>query len=142
MAPIMPEGHSRVPRVLRNVLAVGLVAGALALSEPSTAADAGNFQVQTAEDFVKLCRTQPSDPDYVAAIHFCHGFAVGAFRYYQAAAAASPADRYVCPPDPPPSRNQVMAAYLNWVGAHPEQLKNQAVDSIFQYLGQTYPCKQ
>ena len=35
---------------------------------------------------------------------FCHGFAAGAYQYYQAIAAASPEQRYVCPPATPPSR--------------------------------------
>ena len=42
------------------------------------------FLVRTTQDYVALCSTSPHDPLYAAAIGFCHGYAVGAYHYYQA----------------------------------------------------------
>ena len=47
-----------------------------------------NFQVMTTGDLVRLCEATPTDPTGIAALHFCHGFAVGAYQYHQIAAAA------------------------------------------------------
>ena len=41
------------------------------------------YKVRNAGDLVSLCSRDPSAEDYVAAQNFCHGFAVGAYAYYQ-----------------------------------------------------------
>ena len=142
MTKIVPEGGARRPQALRRVLALALVAGGLSLTAPAVAADIDNFMVNTADDFVKLCRAKPEEPNYVAAIHFCHGFATGAYRYYQAMADAAPEHKYICPPNPPPTRTEAIESFLSWTDKHPDQLQQQAIDAIFRFLGDTYPCKQ
>lgn len=107
---------------------------------PARAATAENFTVRTTADLVTLCETQPGQENYVAAIHFCQGFASGAYQYYLAVARNDPALRFVCLPDPPPTRNDAIAAFLAWVRANPSALEQPAVESMFRYLGQTYPC--
>ena len=47
-----------------------------------------DFQVTTTGDLVRLCEAAPTDATGIAALHFCHGFAVGAYQYHQIAAAA------------------------------------------------------
>lgn len=98
-----------------------------------------DFTATTTADFVHLCNTPPSDPDYVAAIHFCEGFAVGAYQYYRAMA-NDPADRFVCLPDPPPSRDSVKASFVAWAQGNPAAMNEAPVDSLFRFLGETYPC--
>lgn len=44
-----------------------------AFGEPARAADADHFLVQTTKDIVALCSANTSSPNYVAAVHFCHG---------------------------------------------------------------------
>lgn len=104
------------------------------------AATTDNFVVRTTADFVALCESAPNSPNYVAAIHFCQGFASGAYQYYAALAQHDPASRFVCVPDPAPTRNQIIANFLVWIRAHQERLSEPAVESIFRYLGETYPC--
>lgn len=120
-----------------------LLAGALcviALSMPARATTRDNFLIRTSADFVELCETQPSDQNYVAAIHFCHGFANGAYQYYLAIARGAPAQRYVCVTDPAPTRDQVIANYLAWARANPTTMSEPAVESLFRHLAQTFPC--
>jgi hypothetical protein len=114
--------------------------GAAPLTPTASAATADNFVVRTTADFVALCDSQQGSENYVAAIHFCQGFASGAYQYYASIAQNDPSARFVCPPDPAPSRNEVIANFLAWARAHQERMAEPAVDSIFRYLGETYPC--
>lgn len=123
-------------------IAAALIIGACGFAAPEAhAASADNFMVRNAGDLVALCETPATDKDYVAAIHFCHGFASGAYQYYQAVAQAEPARRFVCPPDRPPSRNQVIAGFLAWVKGKAGVATMSAADALFRYLGETYPCR-
>jgi Rap1a immunity proteins len=113
-----------------------------AVSSPAGAAEVQNFYVRDAGDLVTLCMTDPDDDNYIAAIHFCQGFAVGAYQYYKELVRSSPDLGFVCLPNPPPSRNDTMTAFTEWANAHPQYLKDPAVDTMFRYLGETYPCKK
>jgi hypothetical protein len=134
----------------RSSLRIGLlsVLGAAALLWILAASSAArgdveeNFDVTTTSDLVALCGAAPDDASYIGAINFCRGFGVGAYHYYLALAASSPEARYVCFPDPPPSRDTVRAAFVAWAGAHPEEMGKAPVDSLFRYLAEAYPCSE
>jgi hypothetical protein len=119
-----------------------IIAGGLAgaLPAPSLAATLQNFQGATTADYLALCNTAPGQDNYVAAVHFCEGFAAGAYQYYQSLAARDPNERFVCLPTPSPSRDKIKADYVAWAKANPAVMNDPPVDSIFRYLGQTYPC--
>jgi hypothetical protein len=120
-----------------------LLASALFLfgaSLTARAATEDHFRVRTTADLVALCETSSGQENHVAAIHFCEGFAAGAYQYYLAIAQHSPSSRYVCPPDPPPTRDQAIAGFVSWARANPSAMNQPAVESLFQYLGATYPC--
>ena len=124
------------------LVVTALTASAAFNVSTASALDATNFQVRTTADLVALCGADPASSEYVAAIHFCHGFAAGAYQYYAAVEAATPTAKFVCAPTPPPTRNQVVAGYVIWARAHPDVMGSAAVDSIFRYLGTTYPCSE
>jgi hypothetical protein len=124
-----------------SILATAFIA-ILALTVPSLAVDTDKFHVKTTSDLVALCSADPAAENYVAAVHFCHGFASGAFRYYQSVAAAQPAAKYICTPDPAPSRNEVIAAFVNWARKDKDAMGAPATDSMFRYLAAKYPCQQ
>jgi hypothetical protein len=100
-----------------------------------------DFEVQTTENIINLCTASPDDPLYHQAVNFCHGFLVGAYRYYEAAGSGPAGLKLVCLPDPPPSRNDSFAMFVEWVKAHPQYLKERAVETEFRFLMQTWPCK-
>ncbi len=118
----------------------GLIAAGLPMS--AIAADPDDFRARTTADMVALCGADPASDNYVAAIHFCHGFASGAFQYHLASVAASPGSRFVCLPDPAPSRSQAIAAFLVWAKQNPQHMQEPPVESIFRYLAAQYPCGQ
>jgi hypothetical protein len=114
--------------------------GVVPLTMRARAATSDNFMVRTTADYVALCDSQQGSDNYVAAIHFCQGFASGAYQYYLAVAQNTPSARFVCVPDPAPTRNEVIANFVTWARAHQERMAEPAVESIFRYLGETYPC--
>jgi hypothetical protein len=100
-----------------------------------------DFEVQTTENIINLCTASPDDPLYHQAINFCHGYLVGAFHYYEAAGSGPAGLKLVCLPDPHPSRNDAFAMFVEWVKAHPQYLKEKAVETEFRFLMEKWPCK-
>lgn len=133
---------------MRQALLVAAALAAVPLSASTAtaatakAATVENFQVRTAADLVALCDARPGADNYVAAVNFCQGFGVGAFQYYQAQAADDPTSQFVCVPNPAPTRDAVIASFVAWAKAHPQYLSAAAVDTMFRYLGETYPCRR
>jgi hypothetical protein len=125
----------------RAALALAM-AGALAFPAAARAATTENFQLRDTRDLVALCSPVPGSELYVAAINFCHGFGVGAFQYYQALEGSVPGHKFICPPDPRPSRSAVVEGFVTWANANPSYLGEPAVDSLFRYLSTTYACPQ
>jgi hypothetical protein len=119
-----------------------LFAVVLLIPALASAAQQKDFIVQSTEDIVGLCTTAPDDPLYTAAIHFCHGYLVGAYAYYAAQAAGPEGDRLVCFSNPPPSRNDAIEMYVKWAKAHPEHMKKAPVDTLFMFLTEKWPCKE
>jgi hypothetical protein len=100
-----------------------------------------NFRVATTRDLVQLCEAAPTDPTGIAALHFCHGFAVGAYQYHQIAAAAENKPPLFCEPTPRPSRNEAIAGFVAWAKQNPKAMETPPVEGIFRYLAQRYPCR-
>ncbi len=117
-----------------------LVVAALLAAGTACAADSNTFQMRHAEDLVRVCSTPQDDVNYLNAVGFCHGVLVGAYRYYDSI--AKPANRFICPPNPIPTRAKVMDDFVRWAKANSNYMKDSAVDTLFRYLAQTYPCKQ
>jgi len=101
----------------------------------------GDFEVKTAGNLLSLCTVAPEDPRYKEALHFCHGYLVGAYHYYLATLAGPNAKPLVCPSDPPPSRNAVISGFVAWARAHPQYMNEAPVETEFRYLTETWPCK-
>ena len=117
-----------------------LVLAAFILSGSATAADSNSFQMRNAADLVGVCRTGPDDPNYASAAGFCHGVLVGAYQYYNSVVAG--ADRFVCAPNPTPTRAKVMNDFVAWAGANQRYMKDPPIDTLFRYLAEAYPCKK
>ncbi len=99
-----------------------------------------DFQVKTTQNILNLCTASPEDPLFAHAVNFCHGYLVGAFHYYLASVSGPEGKRFVCPPDPRPSRNETIRMFTEWVKAHPEFWNEPAVESEFRFLSEIWPC--
>ena len=99
-----------------------------------------DFVAETTQNLLNLCTASPDDPLYHQAVNFCHGYLVGAFQYYLAAAAGPDGVKLVCFPEPPPTRNQAIAMFVEWAKAHPEYMQEKPVETEFRFLMETWPC--
>ena len=122
----------------RNLLALILVASMVPLA--AEAVDSENFRVRSTADLVEICSVPPSDSMYAAAIGFCHGYGVGAFHYYQASVSGPEGKRFVCFPNPPPSRTEALQMFLSWARENPQYMGEPAVETLFRWLVAKWPC--
>jgi hypothetical protein len=98
-----------------------------------------NFQLRNTGDLVALCSATPSEPMGTAALNFCEGFGVGVVRVLQEEDAAEPTHRPMfCLPGL--SRDQAVAAFVQWANSDPARLAMPATDGIAAYLAAQYPC--
>jgi hypothetical protein len=125
-------------------VAVGIAGWALFVAALPATGNAGvitedEFLLRTTGDLVELCKAAPTDSFYTAAINFCHGFSTGVYRVLEEESRAG--SRHVfCLPDPPPHRNDAIAAFVQWADANPDQKNQLPTDGIATYLTKKYPC--
>jgi hypothetical protein len=131
-------------RSLRGRLRAALAALPLAFVAvaASGAVSEENFLLRKGSDLVELCSVAAEDPLQVAAIHMCHGFGVGVYQTLVAVSAHEKVDDFLCPPNPPPSRNQAFADFLVWA-KKPENaghLSESPAALVGHFLVTTAPC--
>jgi hypothetical protein len=126
---------------MRNGLkAAALAMTAFAMTAPAYAQKAEHYQIRHTADLVTVCSTSASAADYATAIAFCHGILAGAWGYYVASTA--PLDREICSSDTTLTRAKVADAFVVWARARPQYMQSGAVDTLFRFAAETYPCKR
>jgi hypothetical protein len=119
---------------------IAVVAAGLVLAMSAQAGEFDHYRLSTAADLAKVCSTPASARDGVAAAAFCHGVLAGSYGYFVASTPA--ADRYVCPPAQGTTRSQVAAAFVGWMKTHPQYEGDAAIDALFRFGAEAYPCKR
>lgn len=118
-----------------------LAAGALAFTCASHAAAApDHYALRSAADLARVCGTPSSASDYATAIAFCHGFLAGSYAYHLTVTPV--ADRFICEPTPATTRAKVADGFVAWMKSRPQLEKDSAVDALFRFAAETYPCKR
>jgi hypothetical protein len=105
---------------MRNIMRIALAVASLALAASAQAAPPEHFRLQTAADLSRVL--------------------AGAYGYFLSATPA--ADRFVCTPNPAPSRAQVANGFVAWLKARPQYNNDGAIDALFRYAAEAYPCKR
>jgi hypothetical protein len=100
-----------------------------------------DFEAETTQQLLNLCTAPTDHPLYHQAINFCHGYLVGAYDYYEAQSSGPKGIKFVCIPDPEPSRNEAIGMFIEWVKSHPQHWQERPVDSEFRFLMEKWPCK-
>ena len=118
--------------LLVGILLVPCIAGAVTEED---------FEAKTTRNLINLCTASTDDPRYREAIHFCHGYLVGAYDYHIASDANSKGEIRLCPPKPEPSRNDAIAQFVAWAQAHPQYMNERPVETEFRFLLEAWPCK-
>ena len=119
----------------RLIFAVALLA-----SGAAAAVDSSDFQLRDTNDLVRACSVPTDHPLYANATGFCHGVLTGAYRYYESTVTAE--NRFICPPNPVPTRAKVMNDFVAWAKSRPQYSKDAPLDTLFRYLAETYPCRK
>jgi len=121
-----------------------ILVAAVVMFQPAwaEAASEKDFEAQTTEQIINLCTATPSDPLYQQAIYFCQGYLVGAYKYYEAAHSGPDAPKFVCLPNPPPSRSSSITMFIEWAKVHPQYWKESPVETEFRFLMEKWPCNQ
>jgi len=119
------------------------IAAAMIVVAAGTAAPAAtneSFQVKNTQDLWDLCAVQRNEPIAVQAIHFCEGYLTGVYHYHQALTAGRGQAPVFCPTGQLPSRDEAVAMFVAWGRAHPERMQEPAVDGLFRWAVETWPC--
>ena len=127
---------ARCLAVATAVCATWIASGAGAAVTPEP------FKIKDTQNLVDLCGADANDPMYDDAINFCHGFVAGAWQFHQAQADGPNGERIVCPPDPPPTRAEAVALFVDWARAHPQYMNDPAVETLFRFLTERWPCPE
>jgi len=117
-----------------------LLIGALALAAAGPVAAQEHYRLLNAAELARLCATPASASDHVTAVSFCHGVLAGAYGYFVSATPA--ADRFVCPPASGLTRTQVASGFVSWLKARPQYNNDGAIDALFRYAAEAFPCKR
>ncbi len=121
----------------------GMAFGA-ALTVGATIASANvtetEFPPTTVRDLIEICAPAKEDPMMTAAINYCHGFAQGAVIVEEAHEDHRDVRKLFCLPSPPPPSGSELTRFITWANAVPSRLDQPAVDGMFIYLAETYPC--
>lgn len=121
-------------------LAAAALCAVIAAAPARAAVSEDNFVLRNTGDLVALCSATQADPLYTAAVNFCQGFTVGAFRVLQEEEAAKRPPHMFCLPDSLPSRTEAIGNIVQWVNADPTRSALGASDGIAAYLAQRFPC--
>ena len=127
-------------KLIRSFCFYGLLIAAPLLVNPAWAVEPISFEIRNNADLLAVCSAQPNEPNYVAAIHFCHGFGVGFSRYHDALKEGKDFSPVFCFPETV-TRTQVLNEYVRYSKAHPEYDKDSVGDVVTKFLVETYPCK-
>jgi hypothetical protein len=126
----------------RKMIIILLFVAILVPSGFAMAVTEEDFKVSTTQNLLNLCTVSASDPLAKEAIHFCHGFLIGAYAYYLNDTSGPDSKKLFCMPDPEPSRNEAIAMFLKWSKARPQLMDKPAVEAEFMFLIETWPCKK
>lgn len=122
------------------------VALGVALTVSATIASANvtesQFPPSTVRDLIEICSPAKEDPMMTAAINYCHGFAQGAVLVEEAHEGQQGARKLFCLPSPRPPAGSELTKFITWANAVPSRLDEPAVDGMFIYLAEAYPCPQ
>jgi hypothetical protein len=115
-----------------GVLMFGVAASGAEAAQPIA------LRARTAGDLAELCGANPKEPGADARINYCHGFAQGVVDLeLQHTADKKP----FCFPTPAPSRSATLGEFVSWVRALPEHRTLPAIDGLFKFLAERFPCK-
>jgi hypothetical protein len=124
--------------VFAFALLASCAAGSFLAPSRTWAAEGIALRASTAGELAELCGANPRSAGADAKINFCHGFAQGAIDVARQRLGDK---KLFCFPSPSPSRTSTMNEFVNWARALPDHRNQSALDGLFHFLGERFPCK-
>ena len=112
---------------------IGMIAAASAHAQTPE-----DFVLNDAEDLLELCTAGADSAVAREAIHFCHGFISGTYRYHQALAPKF--GRVVCPPEGV-TRNDGVRIFTEFLQANPQHRSGSPTEVLMESWTAEYPCR-
>jgi hypothetical protein len=135
----MPEKMEDLPMTSKHLVLFLFLAPFAAGTAIADVTDE-DFMALKTRNLINLCTASPEDPHHREAIHFCHGYLVGAYHYYQAQTAGNEELKLFCVPEPKPTRNETIAKFISWTQQHPQYMNETPVETEFRFLAEQWPC--
>jgi hypothetical protein len=110
-----------------------------AVPAASAAITDSQFPPKTVRDLIAICAPPQDDPRLTGAINYCHGYAEGAV-IVEMAHNRRQGQKLFCLPSTPPDSGSELGQFITWANAEPSRLDEPAVDGMFLFLAQKYPC--
>ena len=121
------------------VIAIALTS-VLAAGTVSAAVTEQNFLLNTTGDLVALCGVNKDDPNAIAAIHFCHGYALGLDHYGAATDRVFRNKLYCIPEGTTVTRNQFIEMFVKWAADNPQYMSELPFDGLLRFAMSIWPC--
>ena len=110
--------HKRALMVAAVLALSPWMMGVSAGQETMSAADLGDFKLDTGKDLADLCSASEGDPLHREAKMFCYGVLEGLAQYHDAMARGPEGERIVCPARPV-TLDEYVQVFLDWVETNP-----------------------
>jgi hypothetical protein len=121
---------------------IGVLAAASAHAQTadrdSEAVTTEDFVLKDAGDLLELCNVEAGNEVAKEAIHFCHGFISGTYRYHESLAPKF--GRVVCPPEGV-TRNDGVRIFTDFLRANPQHRKGSPTEVLMESWTANYPCR-
>ena len=127
---------------MRLAVIAAAVTAALAAGTATAAVTEQNFLLNTTGDLVALCGVSKDDPNAIAAIHFCHGYALGLDHYGAATGRVFRNKLYCIPEGTTVTRNQAVEMFVKWAADHLQYMSEPPFDGLIRWSMDTWPCKK
>ena len=116
------------------------VVTALLAATSAHAVTEANFELRSGADLVALCGAGKDDPMRSLALQMCEGYGVGVYQTILALTTHQGLQPLFCPPDPPPSRDQAIAQFVEWSKGKTQYRGDRPADFVGRFLVETFPC--
>jgi Rap1a immunity proteins len=123
-----------------SVFSLGALLTIASAMAASAAVMTSELPPQTVRDLIAICGPAKDDPMMTAAINYCQGYAQGAVTVEMAHEEQRHARKLFCLPEPRPASGSELASFIAWANQEPSRLDEPAIDGMFLYLSQKYPC--
>ena len=100
-------------------------------------AEAAGARVVSTQELASSCELV-TEPEHRA---FCIGFFSGAYETYLVTRHPQVGKAFICPSQPAPKRDEVIAEFVTWSKGHKQFDSEPAADNVLRFLAQRFPCK-